>query len=141
MRSMFFLPRPTCALSQRLAKSGHHDTVSGLLTGSQGSPLNESVSSSSLAVRLSAPAPASSPVGDASLELAPASLSTFLPGVAPAVPSTSADADSADAVEAGRSEEHTSELQSLMRISYAVFCLKKKKPLTNSHLTNSSDSD
>src|SRR3546814_2072495 len=31
-----------------------------------------------------------------------------------------------------RSEEHTSELQSLMRISYAVFCLKKKKP-TRSH--------
>src|SRR3546814_4224339 len=33
---------------------------------------------------------------------------------------------------AGRSEEHTSELQSLMRISYAVFCLKKKnKPTQN----------
>src|SRR3546814_4717560 len=32
-----------------------------------------------------------------------------------------------------RSEEHTSELQSLMRISYAVFCLKKKKKLTNNH--------
>src|SRR3546814_9670328 len=32
-----------------------------------------------------------------------------------------------DAVKARRSEEHTSELQSLMRISYAVFCLKKKK--------------
>src|SRR3546814_1561397 len=33
-----------------------------------------------------------------------------------------------------RSEEHTSELQSLMRISYAVFCLKKKKvPTTSSH--------
>src|SRR3546814_7367490 len=31
---------------------------------------------------------------------------------------------------AGRSEEHTSELQSLMRISYAVFCLKKKKQTT-----------
>src|SRR3546814_1518961 len=31
----------------------------------------------------------------------------------------------------GRSEEHTSELQSLMRISYAVFCLKKKN--TNRH--------
>src|SRR3546814_2511854 len=31
------------------------------------------------------------------------------------------------AVGTGRSEEHTSELQSLMRISYAVFCLKKKK--------------
>src|SRR3546814_9645039 len=30
----------------------------------------------------------------------------------------------------GRSEEHTSELQSLMRISYAVFCLKKKKTQT-----------
>src|SRR3546814_2289758 len=30
-----------------------------------------------------------------------------------------------------RSEEHTSELQSLMRISYAVFCLKKKKITTN----------
>src|SRR3546814_7076688 len=33
---------------------------------------------------------------------------------------------------AHRSEEHTSELQSLMRISYAVFCLKKKK----NHTTN-----
>src|SRR3546814_2081852 len=31
-----------------------------------------------------------------------------------------------------RSEEHTSELQSLMRISYAVFCLKKKKQPTQS---------
>src|SRR3546814_10305529 len=30
-----------------------------------------------------------------------------------------------------RSEEHTSELQSLMRISYAVFCLKKKKQITS----------
>src|SRR3546814_4259361 len=34
------------------------------------------------------------------------------------------------AVGFGRSEEHTSELQSLMRISYAVFCLKKKKEKT-----------
>src|SRR3546814_7796104 len=34
-----------------------------------------------------------------------------------------------------RSEEHTSELQSLMRISYAVFCLKKKKHQNNT-LTN-----
>src|SRR3546814_3568738 len=34
-----------------------------------------------------------------------------------------------------RSEEHTSELQSLMRISYAVFCLKKKTP--NKHSTPS----
>src|SRR3546814_10192457 len=39
----------------------------------------------------------------------------------------------------GRSEEHTSELQSLMRISYAVFCLKKKtqtKTRTKSKLNN-----
>src|SRR3546814_1566047 len=35
----------------------------------------------------------------------------------------------------GRSEEHTSELQSLMRISYAVFCLKKKKK-TNTTINN-----
>src|SRR3546814_8061762 len=36
-----------------------------------------------------------------------------------------------------RSEEHTSELQSLMRISYAVFCLKKKNHTThNTHLQN-----
>src|SRR3546814_9509393 len=34
--------------------------------------------------------------------------------------------DLRDAFRSGRSEEHTSELQSLMRISYAVFCLKKK---------------
>src|SRR3546814_2835412 len=41
-------------------------------------------------------------------------------------------ADVLEAIVSGnRSEEHTSELQSLMRISYAVFCLKKKK--TNIH--------
>src|SRR3546814_1105522 len=34
--------------------------------------------------------------------------------------------DRLDVTESARSEEHTSELQSLMRISYAVFCLKKK---------------
>src|SRR3546814_8297578 len=37
----------------------------------------------------------------------------------------------ADVNEAGRSEEHTSELQSLMRISYAVFCLNKKNSKTS----------
>src|SRR3546814_7555040 len=36
-------------------------------------------------------------------------------------------------VDLDRSEEHTSELQSLMRISYAVFCLKKKKQVTHEH--------
>src|SRR3546814_8796161 len=35
--------------------------------------------------------------------------------------------EASDGVSMSRSEEHTSELQSLMRISYAVFCLKKKK--------------
>src|SRR3546814_1577659 len=39
----------------------------------------------------------------------------------------------ATAASSSRSEEHTSELQSLMRISYAVFCLKKKK---NTHKTS-----
>src|SRR3546814_8598606 len=38
--------------------------------------------------------------------------------------------------QARRSEEHTSELQSLMRISYAVFCLKKKKQKYNTSRTN-----
>src|SRR3546814_5547817 len=44
-----------------------------------------------------------------------------------------ADIFNADHVDEGpgRSEEHTSELQSLMRISYAVFCLKKKKKQTH----------
>src|SRR3546814_2977224 len=36
-------------------------------------------------------------------------------------------------LEPGRSEEHTSELQSLMRISYAVFCLKKKTITDNNN--------
>src|SRR3546814_10357952 len=40
----------------------------------------------------------------------------------------------------GRSEEHTSELQSLMRISYAVFCLKKKRQLhRTSHNTTQTE--
>src|SRR3546814_9457101 len=39
-------------------------------------------------------------------------------------------------LERDRSEEHTSELQSLMRISYAVFCLKKKKQYKPTYITN-----
>src|SRR3546814_1419924 len=49
--------------------------------------------------------------------------------------------DSLSPPEIERSEEHTSELQSLMRISYAVFCLKKKKILkttTTNHPDNQS---
>src|SRR3546814_4553774 len=43
---------------------------------------------------------------------------------------------SADERPCRRSEEHTSELQSLMRISYAVFCLKKKKNNNTQHYEN-----
>src|SRR3546814_4377990 len=39
-----------------------------------------------------------------------------------------------------RSEEHTSELQSLMRISYAVFCLKKKRNTTNKNKSKNKSS-
>src|SRR3546814_3657549 len=42
----------------------------------------------------------------------------------------------ADYIGSGRSEEHTSELQSLMRSSSAVFCLKKKKNVTDSKLNS-----
>src|SRR3546814_5858746 len=38
-----------------------------------------------------------------------------------------------------RSEEHTSELQSLMRISYAVFCLKKKNKPTHTNTTEATE--
>src|SRR3546814_5025095 len=41
-------------------------------------------------------------------------------------------------IDAARSEEHTSELQSLMRISYAVFCLKKKKNIKIKQITKNS---
>src|SRR3546814_3416450 len=40
--------------------------------------------------------------------------------------------------QAERSEEHTSELQSLMRLSYAVFCLKKKHNRQTTHIEHSS---
>src|SRR3546814_9486770 len=43
-------------------------------------------------------------------------------------------------VELSRSEEHTSELQSLMRISYAVFCLKKKTT-KNQNITNDTNNN
>src|SRR3546814_3531429 len=43
-------------------------------------------------------------------------------------------------VEATRSEEHTSELQSLMRTSYAVFCLKKKKNTHTTHIQTKTES-
>src|SRR3546814_10469200 len=54
----------------------------------------------------------------------------WMPSLRSARHTASSDTLSAIANEP-RSEEHTSELQSLMRISYAVFCLKKKKQLTH----------
>src|SRR3546814_6372712 len=65
--------------------------------------------------------------GDGDLKL----YSIYAPPEHPAgtIHRTKADADAAEHPKTGRSEEHTSELQSLMRISYAVFCLKKKKTL------------
>src|SRR3546814_4681065 len=60
------------------------------------------------------------------LGAAPASVTTRSSGWSVASRGTAATCWAAKA----RSEEHTSELQSLMRISYAVFCLKKKKHTT-----------
>src|SRR3546814_10903205 len=47
--------------------------------------------------------------------------------------STRAALNQTDIKKFSRSEEHTSELQSLMRISYAVFCLNTKKSISNTH--------
>src|SRR3546814_9483665 len=57
--------------------------------------------------------PGAAPAAKAAAPAAAAAPATAEPAAKPAAP-------------AARSEEHTSELQSLMRISYAVFCLKKK---------------
>src|SRR3546814_9618442 len=69
-----------------------------------------------------------------------APISSFLPAPAPPRQQVRGSAISWQRVwknfppqSASRSEEHTSELQSLMRISYAVFCLKKKHSYTNTH--------
>src|SRR3546814_10859582 len=53
-----------------------------------------------------------------------------LPALGKLQPVPRSEARPAAAPRTSRSEEHTSELQSLMRISYAVFCLKKKKTHT-----------
>src|SRR3546814_7424499 len=54
---------------------------------------------------------------------------------------TAHDGRALDYRELVRSEEHTSELQSLMRISYAVFCLKKKKQNTITHMNDTQHKD
>src|SRR3546814_2702288 len=61
------------------------------------------------------------------ISAAPLFTGSTLPGAKPAERSEFEEANR-------RSEEHTSELQSLMRISYAVFCLKKKKKINNNIL-------
>src|SRR3546814_9404161 len=62
---------------------------------------------------------------------------TLVPVAAIAWQAYSGLADETGAAVPARSEEHTSELQSLMRISYAVFCLKKKNTITkHNELTN-----
>src|SRR3546814_1514078 len=55
-----------------------------------------------------------------------ATAAAFTAAVLSTAPAAHADTKD-DILQNHRSEEHTSELQSLMRISYAVFCLKKKK--------------
>src|SRR3546814_5174205 len=50
--------------------------------------------------------------------------------------STKAGLSGVSSARRARSEEHTSELQSLMRISYAVFCLKKKHNPRNKNVTH-----
>src|SRR3546814_3231181 len=66
------------------------------------------------------------------LRFATGDLSATMPGTspcgrtAPRIRGWMGRADQTTKVKGMRSEEHTSELQSLMRISYAVFCLKKK---------------
>src|SRR3546814_3120410 len=81
-----------------------------------------------------APAPASPPAKPKAKPRSPRDplVDTTPFGSEPAPVSAAASAEADDAAlfgalwPLGRSEEHTSELQSLMRISYAVFCLKKK---------------
>src|SRR3546814_2324080 len=87
----------------------------------------------------SASAPAASPTGrtpcpSRSARPSPRGVRRDHPGVPEASqandPPDQKAAEGARRVSRRRSEEHTSELQSLMRISYAVFCLKKKKKIT-----------
>src|SRR3546814_8903990 len=65
--------------------------------------------------------------GEAGLDVARAKQDALRPGIIGVLNTDMADVE--------RSEEHTSELQSLMRISYAVFCLKKKKQNTKQQLS------
>src|SRR3546814_6354284 len=63
------------------------------------------------------------------LPILPLRNTVLFPGVI--IPITVGRDKSIKLIREARSEEHTSELQSLMRLSYAVFCLKKKNKLAN----------
>src|SRR3546814_9708200 len=66
------------------------------------------------------------PAGGQGSGLAPAAPAGLGFRIVIATPASDGGASGRNFLVLGRSEEHTSELQSLMRISYAVFCLKKK---------------
>src|SRR3546814_5513846 len=82
----------------------------------------------SFAGRMSSPIPLRGPE--------PRKRMSFAIFIAATAPTLSAPDAATSASCAARSEEHTSELQSLMRISYAVFCLKKKKTINISRHTS-----
>src|SRR3546814_969280 len=84
--------------------------------------------STSRASRVMKPAVRSSPLSDSSYSTSARAMPRRIAPAWPVVPPPLA-------VTKMRSEEHTSELQSLMRISYAVFCLKKKN-VKDSHVTH-----
>src|SRR3546814_3492631 len=67
-----------------------------------------------------------SDLSNAFLTITQGIVKTAFPAIANAATGTD---ETVKTAEARRSEEHTSELQSLMRISYAVFCLKKKNQI------------
>src|SRR3546814_6086165 len=72
------------------------------------------------------------PMAEPAAKISPNSARLFLNAVEPTFATLLEIVDRSD-----RSEEHTSELQSLMRISYAVFCLKNKKTLFTTKYTKS----
>src|SRR3546814_3628304 len=79
------------------------------------------------------------PAGSRSVKKPPVIVqrSTLAPPVSTKFPRVqSSSAKKPNVLDRPRSEEHTSELQSLMRISYAVFCLKKKKKRKRAHIAH-----
>src|SRR3546814_4563376 len=86
-----------------------------------------------ICVRLAASRTVAKASGSRSSRLSPASCRPRSHGVRARSSSSDKAWTSGSSALICRSEEHTSELQSLMRISYAVFCLKKKKYTNSQH--------